>query len=141
MRRERVSDREPWQVRVEAYIAYRAEYTCPISSTQAKEAPMTKPTKAQLRKAKEHSLQVYRLALEAAKSGNWKRAKDLTRDDAEACLFCRAYAEVCTACVARHICVRGPYTNAYRVLGGGRTPANGIRHFRRTIEQLEALEF
>ena len=30
MRRERVSDREPWQVKVEAYTAYRAEYTCPV---------------------------------------------------------------------------------------------------------------
>ena len=101
---------------------------------------MTNPTKAQLQKAKEHSLRVYRLALKAAERGGWEGAEHLL--DGEGCRFCDAQKGDCRTCSVRHICrKRRPHWNAWSVRRGDRTPANGIRHFRKTIEQLEALEF
>ena len=106
-----------------------------------------KPTKGQLRKAKEHSLRVYRLALEAAEKGNWKRAADLTFANEDG--FCQATKPQdfpgnrrdCSRCAVPRICRRMPHGNANYVLYYGRTPANGLRHFRTTILQLEALKF
>ena len=105
---------------------------------------MTKPTKAQLRKAKAWTLRTYRLALKAAKAGKWERAESLT--SGTSCRFCRLFGASfggagCDSCAALHICNRNPQGNAREVMLVHRTPANGLRHFRRTIEQLEALEF
>jgi len=101
---------------------------------------MTTPTKAQLEKAKAHSLRVYRLALKAAERGDWERAEVLTKG--LDCKFCLAFRSDCIGCVVRPICKRRqPHRNAVQVGHLRRTPANGIRHFRKTIEQLEALEF
>jgi len=100
---------------------------------------MTKPTKAQLRKAKAHSLRVYRLALKAAERGKWDRADDLAGCESS---FCDVQNDFCHGCPVGHICQkRMPRENAWRVCHDYRTPANGLRHFRKTIEQLEALEF
>ena len=90
---------------------------------------MTKPTKAQLRKALEHSLRVYRLAQEAAKAGKWALAERLT--EGIGCRFCRLFCSPggpgCDSCAAIHICDRNPQGNA-RVAVAAQTDQGRLFH-------------
>ena len=108
------------------------------------------PRKPTLKEAKAWAIRVYTLALAKAARGDWEAANQLTLAPV-GCAFCRIYggelACADTGCIVSHLCnagwrgrTRAVNENAYRVLNKVRTPAKGIRHFKRTIEQLEALE-
>ena len=95
--------------------------------------------KPSFKEAKAWALRIYRLALAKAEKGDWEGARDLTLASVRDCKFCRI-GIWCSDCAALHICNGRPQKNAHSVIEGSRTPANGIRQFRRTIKQLEALE-
>jgi len=107
-----------------------------------------KPT---LKQAKAWAIRVYTLALKKAEKGDWEGAHRLTHQDESSCKFCLHYGgdecpESPSPCVVAHLCgdsdyrTRAAERNALCVIGKRRTPSNGLRHFRRTIEQLKALE-
>ena len=105
---------------------------------------MRKPT---FKQAKRWALLTYRAALKAAEEGDWKRSRDLV--SSSPCQFCLAanqidpaYAGTCRQlCPAWNPCrKRRANANPSLVVWGDRTPAAGLAHFRKTIEQLEALE-
>lgn len=101
------------------------------------------------KQARRVALRAYKKALKAGGRGDWMAAQVLT-DHASDCAFCQVdrdfsqpggrCREACPTCPALHICKREPDLNAGKVFDGQRTPAAGLRHFRKTIEQLEALE-
>ena len=113
------------------------------------------PRKPTLKEAKAWSIRVYTLALKKAEKGDWEEAGRLTNVGTKGCAFCQHYGRgqdriaplFCPddQCVVFRLCNWKPrgreaQLNAAQVLSGRRTPSNGIRHFRRTIQQLEALE-
>ena len=104
--------------------------------------------------AKRKALLAYRKALPLAEAGEWGRV-DLMLGAISPCGFCvlqtllersrPAYwydrtRRGCPDCPAVRICQRYPDRNACEVLSGARTPAEGRRHLRLTIKQLEALD-
>ena len=105
------------------------------------------PRKPTLKEAKAWAIRIYTLALAKAERGDWRGARGVT--SSENCRFCD-YADAteirCPECIVSHLCSssgvrsRRANLNAWLVCSGSRTPANGLRHFRRTIEQLEKLE-
>ena len=102
-----------------------------------------KPT---LKEAKAWAIRIYTLALAKAEKGDWDEARLLTEVECGACTFCRHHDGDCEDCIVSPLCAGGDLRtrndnlNALTVMEGNRTPANGLRHFRRTIEQLKALE-
>lgn len=90
------------------------------------------------KQARRRALVVYKKALRAAERDDWEKAEDLSGED---CAFCRVGQSDCPNCPAHYLCwTRIAHGNAFRVLIGQRSKPNGLRHFRKTIEQLEALE-
>ena len=103
--------------------------------------------------ARRKALLAYRKALKAAEKGDWREARRLTERFAGDCAFCEVFSRLFRSqkgqedvscfgrCPAEALCQRrhAPW-NAVRVLRGQRTPAAGLRHFRLTIAQLEALD-
>ena len=108
-------------------------------------------TKKTWKWARRKALLAYRAALRAAEKDDWREARRLTQRFAGKCAFCEAFSALfrtrdkdvsCLGrCPAEALCQRRhvPW-NAFRVLRGQRTPAAGLRHFRLTIKQLEALD-
>ena len=107
--------------------------------------------KPSLKQAKAWAIRIYTLALKMAEKGDWQGAKRLTGGtDVDTCLFCRRHwkweDDECSLCEVRHLCSVGSFRtraanwNAGNVLSGTRTASHGLRHFRRTIQQLEQLE-
>ena len=108
---------------------------------------MARKRKPTMKQAKAWAIRVYTLALKKAEKGDWEGAQLLTEVEWDACSFCRHHDGDCEgACVVSHLCAGGDLRsreanlNAWMVLRGDRTPKNGLRHFKRTIEQLEKLE-
>ena len=96
--------------------------------------------------AKRKALLAYHKALKAAERDDWYEAQRLTNP--MECAFCEVAPDgpkdsMCRPgdCLVAYICQRRqPQWNAGLVRGGSRTPAAGLRHFRLTIKQLEALD-